>query len=219
MSKSVVLLTKSKKYHNYCIAGIDKDTGEWVRLVSEDKSIHNAVPSSDLIYEDGTEAEVLDIVKVEIKSHDPNYYQPENYTYDSGYYWKKVGVSSVNLVLKMLDQVEDNYIFHNSAKKLPKAFVQQINEKRRYSLKLIIPENARLNVKRWKPTEPLSYTICFYYNDLEYSFWKITDESFTALYKQEGWYDLDNVALVASLADLYDEDNSHYKLIASIINC
>jgi hypothetical protein len=217
VTKSIVLLAKSRKYHNYCVAGIDTETGEWVRLISEDRSIHNAVPPEDLTYEDGTEAAILDIVNVEIKDHSPNYYQPENYTYDSGYYWEKIGESTVDEVLDVINQIDDDYIFYNNEKKLPRSFVEQIDAEIRYSLKLIIPENVRLNVKQWNINGPLSYSLCFDYNDDSYAFLKITDDNFTHEYQEEGWYNLENVALVASLADLYDADNCHYKLIATIM--
>lgn len=37
MYKKIVLLAKSKKHQNYCVAGKDVDTGEWVRLISEEE--------------------------------------------------------------------------------------------------------------------------------------------------------------------------------------
>ena len=43
MDKEIVLLTKSKKRGNYCIAGVDRKTGEWIRIISEDASIQHAV--------------------------------------------------------------------------------------------------------------------------------------------------------------------------------
>ena len=37
MYKKIVLLAKSKKHQNYCVAGKDVDTGEWVRLYQKRK--------------------------------------------------------------------------------------------------------------------------------------------------------------------------------------
>ena len=36
MEKKIIILTKSKKHSGYCVAGIDYETGEWIRLVSSD---------------------------------------------------------------------------------------------------------------------------------------------------------------------------------------
>ena len=89
MYKKIVLLAKSKKHQNYCVAGKDVDTGEWVRLISEEEEIHNAVRPENLIYSDETEAQILDVIRAKVKEVDeeninPN--QPENYILDKNYY-------------------------------------------------------------------------------------------------------------------------------------
>ena len=71
----MVILAASKKYSNYCIAGIDVDTGEWIRLISDEDSIEHAVRKQDMKYADGSYASVLDTIKVEIIKHKPNFYQ------------------------------------------------------------------------------------------------------------------------------------------------
>ena len=89
MEKNIVILSKSKKYKNYCVAGKDMKTREWIRLISENDGIHNAIEPSDLIYNDNTEANLLDIVQVtlkDIEEKNKNIYQPENYILDNCYY-------------------------------------------------------------------------------------------------------------------------------------
>ena len=93
MYKKIVLLAKSKKHQNYCVAGKDVDTGEWVRLISEEEEIHNAVRPENLIYSDETEAQILDVLRAKVKEVDeeninPN--QPENYILDKNYYLTKI---------------------------------------------------------------------------------------------------------------------------------
>ena len=44
----MVVLTKSSKFGEYCVAGINYDTGKWVRLVSTDETTHGAITLEDL---------------------------------------------------------------------------------------------------------------------------------------------------------------------------
>lgn len=216
MNKNIILLTKSKKYHNYCVAGIDIETGEWIRLISENDDIHNAVPLEDLTYEDNTEAQVLDIINVELIDHRPSYYQLENCIYNSKYYWDKIGRATIDQVLKIQKPISDNFIFHNKEDRLNKCYIESIPLENRYSLILIQPQDACIKVER-NPFKyyRLEYTACFKYKEIYYEL-KITDIQFTSKYSKKGLYPLNSkVAFVVSLADLFH--NCHYKLVASII--
>ena len=91
MNKEIILLACSKKHKNYCVAGIDIEKGEWVRIVSDDPVISEAVSADDMRFEDGTLPQLLDIVRVPVLGRRPNYYQPENYILDGRYYWSRIG--------------------------------------------------------------------------------------------------------------------------------
>ena len=47
-SVEMVVLTKSAKNGGHCVAGIDVDTGNWVRLVSNDLNTHGALSDQDM---------------------------------------------------------------------------------------------------------------------------------------------------------------------------
>ena len=49
MKKEVAILTKSSKYKGYCVAGIDVNTGEWVRFVSDNEQTHGALSAKHSI--------------------------------------------------------------------------------------------------------------------------------------------------------------------------
>ena len=51
-SVEMVVLTKSAKNGGHCVAGIDVDTGNWVRLVSNDLNTHGALSDQDMQYQD-----------------------------------------------------------------------------------------------------------------------------------------------------------------------
>ena len=54
--KEVVILTKSYKNKGYCVAGIDAETGEWIRLVSDDEESHGSLFREHMSYNDGGSA-------------------------------------------------------------------------------------------------------------------------------------------------------------------
>lgn len=211
----VIILAKSRKKNNYCIAGVDTQTGRWVRLVSQDKTIQCAVPLIDLTYEDGTQTKILDVVELTTLQAAPLYYQPENVQYDPDYYWTKIRESNLDEVCQILDQSNDHYIFHNGSRKLSRDFLEQNNDN--YSLKLIRVDEANLRAIQWDPNERIKYDLSFDYNGESYEYLKITDDNFTRQYPHVGNYTLENIILVLSLADIYPNDQCHHKLVATVL--
>lgn len=49
MKKNIIILTKSIKHGGFCVAGIDTDNGEWIRLISSDANSEHAVPYQDMV--------------------------------------------------------------------------------------------------------------------------------------------------------------------------
>lgn len=119
MKKTIILMTKSFKRNNYCIAGIDCKTGGWIRLVSDDKDSEGAVLCEDVKYNDGTEANVLDIVEVDLIRPNPTAAQSENWLYNRNITWKKCGVATLQQAINFrgLDNCGDNF-FGNTDKSI-----------------------------------------------------------------------------------------------------
>ena len=137
MYKKIVLLAKSKKHQNYCVAGKDVDTGEWVRLISEEEEIHNAVRPENLIYSDVIRAKVKEVDEENIN---PN--QPENYILDKNYYLTKIEEETYNLD-DMIDNTER--IFFNDMNSISVEDLQDIDNI--HSLVLIEPDIVRVRIK------------------------------------------------------------------------
>ena len=78
MIKQICILTKSYKHGGYCVAGIDLETGEWIRLVASDDLDTNEIPKSFMLYSDFTPCKPLDVVSVDIIEELPGDIQPEN---------------------------------------------------------------------------------------------------------------------------------------------
>ena len=115
MKKTIVIMCKSvKHYPNYCIAGIDTTTGEWIRPISNNVDVEGAVLVRDATYQDGNEVKIFDVVEIEMIEHCPNTAQKENYLYDSECYWEKVGQSSLQEVINFRGFDSNSYIFKNT---------------------------------------------------------------------------------------------------------
>jgi len=217
MDTQIILLTKSRKYNNYCIAGIELRTGSWVRLVSDDQSIQCAVPATDCMYEDGDQAQILDVVHIRLSGPAPLSYQPENVQYNRNFYWALLRKADLQEVKQGLRQHADPYAFYNSEKRLSSAFVQSIPKANMYSLKLIFVARATLQVYRWTPYEKMKHRLSFQYNGHSYNDFSITDDVFIRQYPELGAYMLNHLGLVISLGEPFDRDSCHYKLVASVI--
>lgn len=75
--REMLCLANSKKEGGMCIAGLDLESGEWVRPVSAQP--HGELYSSDCAFEDGALPRLLDVVSVPVVEPVPKPHQPENW--------------------------------------------------------------------------------------------------------------------------------------------
>ncbi|OPX85320.1 hypothetical protein [Pelotomaculum sp. PtaB.Bin117] len=221
MYKDIILLTTSKKINNLCIAGVEKENGSWVRIISEDEEIQHAITTNDAMYEDGSMPQIMDIIRIKCKGYKPNYYQPENYVLDDSYYWKKVGTASIRELLRVHPVENNSFLFYDTDKCIERAYFNNLNDKDRYSLTLISPEDICVHVKQWSKHEKKKVTMSFNYSGNRYWYIRLTDTEFENIYLQyqDGNYNYrEKCLLVVSLGDVNPKDNKHYKLIAKVLN-
>lgn len=217
MEKEIVLLTKSKKKGNYCIAGVDTKTGEWIRIISEDTSIQHAVSPVYTWYENGSMSEVMDIVRIKCKESKPGIHQPENYVMDERVVWKKEGIITVEQLLQIHNVEIKPFLFYNADKAVDSKMLNRLDDEELYSLILIEPEDICIHVKNWPAGKQV--TTSFAYNGNRYWYIRITDTAFERKFLDyaEGNYHYSNPCLfVISLGDKHT-DNKHWKLIASVL--
>lgn len=219
--KDVLIISKSKKHHNYCVAAIDCEKLSLVRIISDDEGIHYAIKSNDLIDEEGNEAQVLDKVTVNLKENDIELnYQPENILLDTDKYIINYGNQDNEDLIKILDELSNryDYIFYDTEKKILSDDLEDIDEEDRHSLEVIKSKSVTVRVKN-NEKHTLKASVRYkgkWYNDLS-----ITDINFEQEYfdkvesSQKGYITLENVYLVLSLGENYE--GNHYKLVASVI--
>ncbi|NVK23848.1 MAG: hypothetical protein HWE10_02865 [Gammaproteobacteria bacterium] len=102
MDKKFICLANSRKVSGRCIAGkelINGQYGGWIRPISERDN--HEISEVDRRYQDGSTAQVFDIIDLRLKGKSNHPAQIENYTIDDAYYWSKKGryTDSLDLLL------------------------------------------------------------------------------------------------------------------------
>lgn len=218
MNKKIIILTKSEKNGGYCVAGIDLETKEFIRLVSEDTGSKYALQKDDITYKDDSEVEILDMVNVILNGEQDLWYQPENYIIDDKFRFKKVGRATIENILECAN-LEQNIFYDTENSILDSELKEKDNI---YTLTLIEPQVFKVRMhnnehgkKRLKAS--------ILYNNEWYNNLIITDLDFIDKYYDEvrSSYDqsinLNNVLVTISLGEPNPKDSKHYKLIASVI--
>ena len=90
MEREVIILAMSAKNHNFCVGGVDSKTGEWIRLVSSDKKICEALTPEMITFEGGAKCSPLDKISVSVIKQVPMGHQPENLLIDEKKKLKKI---------------------------------------------------------------------------------------------------------------------------------
>ncbi|MGX8797855.1 dual OB domain-containing protein [Fusibacter sp. JL298sf-3] len=222
MKKKFALLAKSPKCKNLCIAGVDLETQDFIRIVSQEEDIEYAVRHEDAMYDERTPIQLHDIIKCECVSKDNNTYQPENYINDDQYYWANGGEFDLSNLLNMNILDREEYIFYNTSRALAPSEIDNIKAEERYSLMLIKPQEAYISVQDnpWNEWGHKKIRMNIKYKDRWYYNISVTDTKITNKYDNYNIneYKLEqDVILFISLGELHKETNKHYKLVTNCI--
>ena len=200
---TAIILTKSAKHHNYCVAGINCETGKFVRFVSEDISTDGALTRRDVMYANmGFSAKPLHMVKVKVKQHLPGKFQTENYLIDRSCRWVFVRCAGLDEALFLHPPETHKKLFGGYREFSFTNEMLLIN----YSLVLIEAEKLKLHTDDGKTKAD------FVYNAANYRNFPVTDMDFFDL--RQGYYP--KAYLVLSIAEKPIQINVHYKFIAKI---
>ncbi|SHJ79976.1 dual OB domain-containing protein [Paramaledivibacter caminithermalis] len=222
MKKRFALLAKSPKCKNLCIAGIDLEKQDFIRIVSQEEEIEYAVRHKDAMYDERTPIQLHDIIECECISKDNNIYQPENYINDDQYYWEKIGVFDLSTLLNMKILNREKYIFYNTSRAILPSEINNITIEQRYSLMLIKPQEVYITVQDnpWNEWGHKKIRMHIKYKNRWYYDISVTDTKITNEYDNYsiGKYKLDrDVLLFISLGELHKETQRHYKLVTNCI--
>ena len=208
MRKEILIMTKSAKINGFCVAGIDINDGNWTRLVSGDEDGEGAVPREDLTYNDGTQAEIFDVVAVE-GMRAATKAQSENYLYDNNFYWERIRTVSPVEAYGYCPISNTPFIFSNNERSLNDYEITG------ESLMMVDIDHIVVNVvceydkKKWK--------VNFEYNGLQYNNISIGDISIRSRFPDYGTYPIEGFhKAVFSLTGKYEITGKYYKMLAQL---
>ena len=208
MKKEVAILTKSSKFGGCCVAGIDLNTGEWVRFVSNDAQTHGALSIRDITYGDGSICKPLDIVLVGVAGAAPLARQPENYLIDSREYWRKTGECRFSDVLSVHPAEVWPYLYGNLSPFVDGEEIDNIG----YSLTLVRVSSLTISQTTNAYNKPKTKA-SFFYSGKWYNNMSVTAPDF---YSVPNGTRFANAYLVISLPDTPFPENCYYKFVAQI---
>lgn len=223
-SKEILLLAKSRKWGNYCMAGYDMQNGAWVRVISRNKAVHYSVPHRDIVLKGlFREAEVLDIVRINLQKVEPtpeNPHQQENWIYDTNSIWEPVRTVSFSDIPSSIIS-KHNYLFFNPRHFLNKNEMSSLRTGL-HSLELIRPDFFEFCIKEFEGQ--VKYYSNLKWNGITYKRIALTDPVYEQqaldLYKkyQKMFFFFSSTPLlVVSLSGVFEHDLCYYKLIASVL--
>jgi putative nucleic acid modification protein with dual OB domain len=221
--KTILCLANSWKTGGRCVAGKEftgAKAGDWIRPVSP-RPTHEIAPS-ERRYQDGTLAEVREIIEIPLQEHDVLGHQTENHVIDTNHPWRRAGVATWEQIHTLADAVDgplwlnEHSTIQGLNDKIPEQLLTAITD----SLKLVNVTDLVLRVALepgWndKPAKKKvrgSFTL----NGEGYRL-AVTDPLVTGLYgdKPAGNYPIGEATLCVSLSA--PEYGHAFKLIATVL--
>ncbi len=173
MKIDAVILAKSSMWGNFCVAGIDVDTGKWVRFVSYEKG----EPLADyqlMFVNSGGSCEPLDVGRIGIAQRIPR----RNHTEDCMIKyspWLKMGIMKLEEVLKLHPAENHKFIFGNANNYVTEYEMQRFRFN--YSLILIQVEGLEIFFEN-NFLGNIRGRANFTYNGIKYKFIRVTDTGY-----------------------------------------
>lgn len=220
--KTILCLANSRRPGGRCFAGkefADGATGAWIRPINAANS--DAISEEDRKYQNGTLADVLDIVTIPMQGPRPHAHHQEDHQIRPDYYWAKLGRATWQQIVEATDTVAatlwpiEASSFHGLNDKLsgPTAVTQPA------SLLLIEPTTLDLVVameSQYNGPARRRVRARFIFNGAQYNF-VVTDPWIEEKYfaGRDGTYHVDCSRLCVSLPEIVG--GSSTKLVAAVI--
>lgn len=212
MIKQICVLTKSYKHGGYCVAGIDMNTKQWIRLVNSND------PNTDEIKKEqmflcGKSIECLDIIEYDFIKNIPNSCQTENWLLNTTFKPRFIKSITIEELANLIKIEKDNYFILNNSHLLNVNEISKINR----SLFVFHVQNLKIEATTYELYGEVraKYKCSFDYNNNQYTNISLTDPVYRDM-SQDG-LNITNALIIASLPCLPYKDNLYYKFVAKII--
>jgi len=214
MKKTIIILTKSRKCGNYCVAGIDCTTSEWVRL-NNHRNKGGSVSDADLRTADGNVCGILDVVEVECLDNQqvPNS-QPENVYMNPNVWVKKIShISWDDVVRRNIENRSDDEVLNGTTEigygSCPAEYINGQQNLR--SLQFLHVKDLTLSTfQRYR----METRAKFSYKGNEY-YWTVTDPEFESSESGTKYYG--EAYLVVSRGEVFN--GRYYFFVGKVIPC
>jgi hypothetical protein len=132
----IVVLANSWKRHDFCIAGIDLDSGKWVRPVT--RLDDGRVPADQMKLR-GRVPALLDVIEIPLDSSGRDFgFESENRWLLPGA-WRHVGVETPESITRFA--IEPGLILHNRGRSVSPEMLQAMPFEERITLQLVRVDN------------------------------------------------------------------------------
>lgn len=200
----VILLSKSAKHGKYCVAGIHAQTGDFVRLCSEDEVTGGALSLDEMQYDDGSFGATLDVARIFVKGKKPLLTQPENVVIDPNRRWHKIGKCGVTDLDKYFSKESHGLIYGSNS-----PIATQENVRQSGKSLLLVKANDIVFYKIENAQGVLKSKVDFTVNGTLHEEYSMTDPRFYHVQDREK---ISNAILLVSIPS----DAPFYKFVATI---
>ncbi len=208
----IICLANSYKHGGRCIAGIDQDTGKWIRPVPDSNS--GAVTSAMRLI-DGKEPQILDVIEIPLLDSGPDEgCQPENRLLKPGK-WMMVGRITAQDLSQYCE--DDSIILHNYQEYVLPEFFTKLPRSKWKSLQLVNIQNVRFS----PAYDPNQWRVVFRYGKGRILDLKLTDPLISDRLRNNKKIS-NNCILIVSLATPWSPQGSNqpkrcYKMVAGVV--
>lgn len=206
MEHKIVILTKSAMHKGFCVAGIDIDSGTWVRLVSDKNGSPLNAYYTAYCNTNG-ECRPLNVVSVNIIANVPIHNQRENCQISAESMYKLGTCENIHQVLQFHQAENHQYIFGNALKRLTENNMQGFNFN--HSLILVYVHDLIFTTSDYGKNKAN-----FIYNGIQYKYMSVTDPEYFAEKIADGTKFRNAYLVVSMPKDSFQ--GYYYKFIAKI---
>lgn len=212
MIKQICILTKSYKHGGYCVAGIDINTKEWIRIVNSDNPNSDEIRKEQMIL--GRKSiKCLDVIEYDFIKNIPNNCQVENWLLNTSVKPRFIKSLTMEQFVSLIKIDKDNYFIFNKENLLNVDEIGNINR----SLYIFHVKDLKIEVATYESYGEIRfrYKCSFKYNDNQYNNISLTDPVYRDT-SQDG-LNLSHALIIASLPCVPYNNNLYYKFVAKII--
>lgn len=215
MTRELLCLANSEKYNERCVAGVDIETGEWIRPVSDRE--HGELRTNHWYTERAYEPRPLDIISVPLGEPVPEPHHPENWSLaEEKWKLRERGLTEQSTEL-LVDTLHSGPELFGDCRNLIDydAITASPVES---SLELVNPERVELYRRDSNNKQRVEFELSGTVYDLALTDPEWKDDILRSRYPASQYLDDGQTALLTiSLGEEYEQTNACHKLVAAFI--